>query len=171
MKKLLLGFLFASFALTGFGQMVKLTPSNASGDRIKFGSAVSISGDYLAVGAPDEDIAGDDNLGSVYVYRRNNGTWSQSAKLTSPTNDTYKQFGNGVATDGDYIAVGSFNDLQGGQVYIYTRSGNNWSKTADIVPSPAAVSFGSAIAFMGDMVLIGARGDRNGEGSVYVYRR
>lgn len=171
MKKILLGFLFASFALTCFGQMVKLTPSNPSGERIKFGSAISLAGDYLAVGAPDEDVSGDDNLGTVYVYTRNNGTWTQTAKLSSPSNDTYKQFGNGVATDGNYLAVGSFNDLQGGKVYIYTRSGNNWSKTADIVPSPAAVSFGSAIGFLDDMVLIGARGDRNGEGSVYVYRR
>jgi hypothetical protein len=172
MKKLLLPFLMTFLSLTVFGQMVKLTPpANAMGDRIKFGSAIGLSGDVLAVGTPDEDINGNDNIGTVYVYTRTNGTWGQSAKLTSPSNDVFKQFGAGVATDGDFIAVGSFDGLTGGQVYMFAKNGNNWTQTTKLVPSPASPAFGSAIAFLGDMVLVGARGDRSGEGSIFVYRR
>ena len=59
----------------------KITATDAAvGDG--FGLSVSISGDYIVVGAPNDDDEGS-NSGSAYVFKRNRTIWIQEAKLTA----------------------------------------------------------------------------------------
>jgi hypothetical protein len=83
-----------------------------------FGEAVAYSGNYLVIGAPDEDSsitapnngALDNNAkesGALYVFRPNNNTWQQFAFLKAPNVQTTDQFGSAVATSGDAVVCGA----------------------------------------------------------------
>ena len=83
----------------------KLTPSDAGlvGRGEGFGKAVSLHGDVLVVGAPDDDQNGE-NAGAVYVFRRSNAGWSEEVKLTP--SDAADRAGTSVAVHGDHLAFG-----------------------------------------------------------------
>ncbi|MCP4679179.1 MAG: hypothetical protein GY854_27565 [Deltaproteobacteria bacterium] len=95
-------------------------PNSSEFDR--FGMAVAIDGDTIAVGVPAEDssttaiINGDDltatdimgwSNGAVYVFRRTGSTWTHEAYLKAPNGANQYQFGTTVAISGDTIVVGS----------------------------------------------------------------
>ena len=96
-------------------QKVIATGTNAriSGD--KFGAAVQLYGDTMAVGAPYQEWDGDGansitDGGAVFVYTRSGATWSLQQKVVATgTNGRYTQsyFGNDVSLDENVMVVGS----------------------------------------------------------------
>ncbi|RLG30706.1 hypothetical protein DRO03_03610, partial [Methanosarcinales archaeon] len=72
---------------TIWSQQAKIAPSDgAAGDL--FGISVSISDDYVIAGAiHDCDIS--DYSGSAYIWRRDETTWSQQAKITPSDGAAY----------------------------------------------------------------------------------
>lgn len=96
-----------------------------------FGAAVAISGDYIIVGAPDDDddFMGRDS-GSVYVFKRDGAGWAQQAKLTAFDGAVGDRFGSQVAIDGEYVIVGAEDDDDkgsgSGSVYVFRRIGSTW---------------------------------------------
>ena len=93
--------------------------NNDAGDSL--GSSVSIQGDTLAVGAPDEDSnqttitngtgasSDDSNItsGAVYIYRRTGVIWAQEAYVKAANNDSNDSFGTSVSINGNTLAVGA----------------------------------------------------------------
>jgi len=91
-----------------------------AGDR--FGEAVSLRGDLLAVGAPGEASnargidgdPGDDSdsrAGAAYVFRRRgSGFWEPITYLKSPAGTSSNAFGFSLAMTDAYLVVGSYND-------------------------------------------------------------
>ena len=97
-----------------------------------FGSSVSINGDLIIVGSPDDDdhYKGR-NSGSAYIFERDGEGWTQQAKLTA-MDAAYDDFlGTSVAIDGDYAIVGAPNDddkgRDSGSVYVFKRIGSVWT--------------------------------------------
>jgi len=97
-----------------------------------FGSAVSINGDIIIVGAPDDDdhYMGRDS-GSAYIFELDGTEWTQRAKLTA-LDAQYDDFlGTSVAIDGDYAIVGAPGDddngRESGSVYVFKRIGSIWT--------------------------------------------
>ena len=150
-----------------------------------FGYSVSLSGDTLAIGAPDESSSAtgvngsqSDNSaidsGAVYVFTRSGTTWSQQAYLKASNTDAQDNFGYSVSLSGDTLAVGasyessnatdvngiqSDNSASGsGAVYIFTRSGRTWSQQAYLKASNTDVSddFGDSVSLSGDTLAVGA---------------
>jgi hypothetical protein len=84
----------------------------------RFGAAVALDGDTLAVGSPDESstatgIDGDQSAtpnavrGAVYVFTRTSSAWSQQAYVKpSTTSIPAGSFGSAVALSGNVLAVG-----------------------------------------------------------------
>ncbi|TAJ24862.1 MAG: hypothetical protein EPO68_00860, partial [Planctomycetota bacterium] len=73
-----------------------------------YGSAVSIDGSLLAIGAPQDDgSVPRSNRGAVYVYASALGEWNLEMKLTPPTSDPAQTFGQAVALVGDTLAIGA----------------------------------------------------------------
>jgi hypothetical protein len=103
-----------------------LTASDASsGDR--FGTAVSISGDRVVVGAPHSDIAGAGNTGSAYMFMRSGSAWSQMQKLTPTDGALGDLFGQSVVLSADTLIVGAiFDDIgsaeDAGSAYAFRLS-------------------------------------------------
>ena len=109
-----------------WGNELKITASDGSANDL-FGSDVSISGDYVIVGARNDDDNGTDS-GSVYVYERTSGNlWGNELKITASDGAANDLFGSAISISGDYAIVGARRDddngTDSGSVYIYRISG------------------------------------------------
>jgi uncharacterized repeat protein (TIGR01451 family) len=140
-------------------------------DDARFGAAVALSGDTLAVGAPDREG------GAVYVFTRAGGLWSLQQKLVHPVESTTFLFGNAVALDGDSLLVGSPGDDQAGEfaagaALVFARLGGAWS-LQQVLREAAPAAFdeaGFAVAIRGDRALVGIPGG-SAPGRVSVFER
>jgi hypothetical protein len=144
-----------------------------------FGSAVSISGNVVSIGARGDDFY----TGSVYVFERNeSGVWSQRQKLMANDKAQSDYFGNKVAISGNLTVVGSYRDdndrgTDAGAAYIYERDGSGaWNQVQKLIPNDALASnsIGSAGAICGNMGLIATPLDvvkGSDAGAVYVFGR
>ena len=148
----------------------------------KFGRAVALDGDRLAVGAAGD--ANDKGTVHLYTYDWNSNKLfdNQTLQNGSPSGLTlangYK-FGTSVALDGDRLAVGATGEDTGkGAVYLFKV---NWtaktaSKTQHIhsgTPSTLTLTnhsnFGSGVALDGDKLAVGATGEDSAKGAVYLF--
>ncbi len=144
-------------------QQAKLVADDAAADDY-FGHSVAISGDTALVGSYLADNAGGGNAGSVYVFVRSGGVWSQQAKLVADDAASGDAFGTSVALSGDTALIGaSLDDFVGnadaGSAYVFVRSGGVWSQQAKLAAGDANDRFGSAVALSGDTALVGAPRD------------
>ncbi len=142
-------------------RLVASNPAPAS-----FGYSVSISGGYIAVGAPGDAEAGS-GAGATYLFRRGPlGNWSEQTKLL-PYGSTYADvLGYAVALDGNTVAAGApYADFHRGAVFLFGREGSVWEKTAKLTKTgaPSSNSSGQAVALDGDYCVTGAF-------KAYVYR-
>jgi hypothetical protein len=192
------------------------------------GVALSGDGNTLAVGAPNESsgakgINGNQNdnsvysSGAVYVFTRIQGEWAQQAYIKASNPGQGYKFGHFVSLsqDGNTLAVSAYfeasaakgingdqNDKsipQAGAVYVFTRSGANWSQQAYIKASNTGEAgvgdqlgdgdqFGFSIGLSADGITLavgaigedsgakGVNGDQNdnsqpGSGAVYIFTR
>jgi expansin (peptidoglycan-binding protein) len=161
-------------SLSGSAYVYQRTGSNTWGNEFKitasdgaalnyFGVSVSISGDYLVVGAFLDDDNGTDS-GSAYVYQRTSGnTWGNETKLTASDGFDNDFFGVSVAISGNYLAVGASRDddngSASGSAYVYQRtSGNTWTNETKLTASDGATGdyFGESVSISGDYLVVGA---------------
>lgn len=158
----------------------KLTaPDGLQGD--SFGYDVAVAADVLVVGAPYRDGACPtcDSAGAAYVFRKlPDGSWAWWTKLEPPGLEHLDQFGFKVATNGEFVFVGAIgdDDVAGaaGAVYVYERSGSEWTLEVKITPSDATTNanVGSGLDIDGHRLLIGAWSDNTVglfAGAAYVY--
>lgn len=166
---------------TAWVQQAKLTAADGNDDD-NFGRSVSISGDYVVVGAENDDVGIDVNQGSAYVFFRSGTNWTQQAKIFATTGDADDFFGNSVSISGSYIAVGSKGDdvaanVNQGSVYFFVRSGVSWTEQDQrIAPFGAANDqFGFSVSISGDYAVIGTPYDDvaplTNNGSINIYLR
>ena len=162
----------------GWSQEAKLTANDAeAGDQ--FGGSIALFGETILVGARRKDDNGDES-GAAYLFTRYDSDWIQQAKLTAADGEAGAEFGRSVALSDDTLIIGAARDDEKGEdsgsVYVFTRSGTNWSQLAKLTAADGAKGdvFGISVALDGDTALIGADlDDDKGEdsGSVYVYTR
>jgi hypothetical protein len=147
-----------------------------------FGSSVALEGNVVLVGAERDDVDGQNNQGSAYVFTRSGNLWSEQQKLVALDGAADDWFGTSVAISGDTALIGSRNsDVSGqsnmGAVYVFTRTGNTWSQQQKLSPSDGYLDdrFGESVALSGDTALVGtAYSDVGGEsnvGAAYVFTR
>jgi hypothetical protein len=144
-----------------------------------FGASIDMQGDRIVAGAPDEDCP-DPNGGTAYVFERQAGTWSQTARLLNTDISADDEFGGIVALDGDTLLVASMLDdepqVDRGSVCAYTRVSGTWTFQQKFTSSDGAAVdyFGMDLALHGDVAVVGAPGDDDGgdaAGAAYVFRR
>ena len=154
-----------------WGEVKKLTASNAG----SFGWSVSVDGDTVVVGAPDEGTSTDS--GAAYVYYRDHGgadNWGEVKKLTASDAEVDDHFGV-TSLDGDVIVVGATGTDPGGVYVFYRDEGglDNWGEVAKIVhPDGWPHSIGDGVSVSGDIVVIGdpyADDNGSGSGAAYVF--
>jgi len=167
----------------GWTQRAKLVADEgATGDR--FGTAVSVAGDVVAVGFPRHEPDGLRWGGAAAVFERSGGEWSQTTTLTADDAEDGDRFGGAVAVGGGRIHVASPTDDNdrgpgAGAVYVFERADGEWGQARTIVPDDVAANdgFGGSIALSpsGAGALVGADGaaDPNGRqaGAAYAFER
>ena len=164
-----------------WNQVAQLTdPTGIAGDR--FGESVSISGNYVIVGAPTDPATSTGN-GSVTIFQRNTttGVWGSPLKLTASDGLPDDAYGFSVSIDGDYAAVGAPMDdyvagtrTNAGSVYLLQRSsGNTWTQIAHehAFDYRAQDNYGASVSISGGSLLVGSPANTIGTkpkaGSVY----
>lgn len=163
-----------------WSQLAKLTAADgAKGD--VFGISVALDGDTALIGADLDDDKGEDS-GSVYVYTRSEGTWSQQAKLTAADAGTVDIFGVRVAISGDTALIAArrddddVNGVDSGSAYVFIRSGTSWTQQAKLTANDAEAGdlFGFSVALYGDTGIVTAAMDDDkglNSGAAYVFTR
>jgi hypothetical protein len=147
---------------SAWAEQAKLLAADGAPSDI-FGSAVTISGDTVAVGAPDHDSF----RGATYVFERAGTSWTQQAELApaEPSHD----FGFSVALGTTRLLVGSPHD---NAVYAFTGSGATWSEDLLLTASNGNPNdaFGAAVALSHGRAVVGApdRGNTS-NGAAYVF--
>jgi len=152
-----------------WSQTVKLTASDiAAGD--KFGYSVSVSGDYVVIGASTHDHAGVDS-GAVYVFEREGEVWIEQVKLIGLEVVAGDSFGRHVSIHGEYVAIGALGaPYTAGAVYVFKRDGSSWTEQARLVTSSGSIhdQFPYSVCITDEYVFAGASWNA---GIVYVYER
>lgn len=139
-------------------------PSGAAGDR--FGHAVSLSGNFLVAGAPNDDVTATIDAGSVHFFTRSGTDWSHEQVLTYTNNPNY-HFGNSVSVSGDRMAAGSPGEgntgyTGSGRAYFHngstweTSPNGNWLNTLLGMDNDADERFGCAVSVAGNSLIVGA---------------
>ena len=116
----------------------------------RFGTAISLSSNLLAVGVRLDDDGGsvgnsNADRGAVYLFKKTGSTWSQEHKFSDHTTsdvtatrstdtqtdvnlDDGDVFGYAVSLSGNLLAVGAVGGSDGGGVYLFKKTGNKWSR-------------------------------------------
>lgn len=130
----------------------------------QFGSALALSGDLIAVGAPGDDDRAV-NSGAVYVFRRSGGTFQLVQKVFPPVSAAEDFFGRSVSLAGGLLVVGAYrSDLaaaDAGAAFVYSVSGaGTCSHLRTLLPPAGAVDagFGNSVGTDGISVIVGAPG-------------
>ena len=176
-------YVFTRAAAT-WSQQAYVKASNTNAGDV-FGQQVALSGDTLAVGAPNEESAatGIDGLqsdnsavlaGAVYVFTRVSATWSQQAYIKASNTRAQGLFGGALALWGDTLVVGSSGETSAstgidgdqtdtsafgaGAAYIFVRAGTTWAQQAYVKASNAHAedNFGYVVGLSGDTLAFSA---------------
>ena len=153
----------------------KLTASDGAAGDI-FGGSVSISGDFVFVGAPFS-VDKDGFNGSAYVFSNNGGIWTEEQKLTASAGSPNHFFGFSVSIGGDVAIIGAPEDDDGllGSAYVFSNNGGIWTEEQKLTSPEDARGHGVGLigSISGDVVIFGGDGgdEDNGEnsGAAYLY--
>ncbi|MCP4350252.1 MAG: hypothetical protein GY795_32655, partial [Desulfobacterales bacterium] len=157
-------------------QQAKLTPGTDAG--YQSGCSVSISGDYVIVGAIGDNENGYYS-GSAYIFKRDGTSWTQQAKLMPSDGHIQSRFGYSVSMSGDYAIVGTSkpNNRPGGFAYIFKRDGTVWNEQTKLTADEDISDmdfFASSVSISGDYAVVGNYEDHNRgveSGLAYVFKR
>ena len=147
--------------------------SSTAGDR--FGAAIALSRDILAVAAPGK--------GCVYIFMRRNGImWVEHTSLVPwdvPTNGVSVKFGESLALHKDVLVVGApdAGAVNGGAagagaVYVWRHDGEGaWKAEAKLQQEAPFTgdACGTSVAVYGDILVAGAPGDSANRGAVFTW--
>ncbi|MFT5432370.1 MAG: choice-of-anchor B domain-containing protein [Myxococcota bacterium] len=132
----------------------------------RFGSALALASDRLAVGAP-----GADGHGAVWIYQKNaQGAWSLETVLGAGAPSPGAGFGTAVTFADARLLVGApGTPSEPGAVFVFEVSpSGNWTEQGRVTtPDPEPGDrLGEVIATWDDEVWAGAPGANNGRGAV-----
>lgn len=154
--------------------MQRLTdPVGQAGD--EFGYSVSISGNYIAVGATGGDAGSNIDFGNVSIFRLDGTNWVFNQKVSDANGANGDEFGYAVSISGNHLVVGAhFDDIgananQGSASFF--RLGSNWAlvqKTTNAAGMAGAL-FGRSISVAGNYAVIGEPSNGPGIGNIYRY--
>ena len=165
-----------------WGEILRWEPRAQSS--VDCGWSVSISGDQLVAGAPQNKAGTSPSApkGAVFCFSRGAGAWglSQTIRIASLTNAV--NFGYSVSVDGGVLAVGaptqpmSEGFSQAGEVHVFGRSasGDAWVSLSRFdVRQDLASLFGHSLCVNKDFIFVGAPGfwQLGAKGSAYLFRR
>ena len=153
------------YTLSGSSIKTITASDHSTGSYDDFGYSVAIGHGKIVVGCRGDDIGGNSNAGSAYIFDK---TGYELKKLTASNGAASDQFGASVAVGCGKIVVGTWG---GESAYVYDLQGEN----EIILTSPDGSSgdnFGFSVASGYGYIVVGApdhSSSGNIEGAVYLY--
>jgi FG-GAP repeat len=160
----------------------ELAPTNSAS---VMATSVANAPGIAVAGDASETVAGASFAGAVEIYSTSGGTLKTSTPvrtLTAPSPQSHEWYGDAVATDGRTLVVGAPDTTvtalgHAGVVDVYERPTAGWQALSTPVatltsPTPSTDGyFGISVAVEGDTVVVGASGEHNNDGNVYVFTK
>lgn len=149
-----------------------------------FGTSVGLSNDTVIVGADSDNIGGNADRGSAYVFVKPGSGWSgiltQTSKLVASDGAANDFFGTSARISNDTIVVGTRgDDSSKGSAYVFIKPSGGWGgpliETAKLIASDGGAGdyFGASVGVSGDTVVSGAIfhniGLNNLQGTAYTF--
>lgn len=134
-------------------------PSPSAG--MGFGTALSLRGSVLCVGAPGDATNGTE-AGAVLVFRLDQSAWTFSQALRAPDGAAGDLFGMSVASDGPTMVIGAYRDdasaVDSGSAYVFRSASGTWAYAQKLFPENAVqdADFGFSVAIAGSRIAVGA---------------
>lgn len=135
---------------------VIVPPVTASGG---FDVAISLDGNYVVIGAPEDNPSGLIIEGSAHVYFYDGVTWGLQQSIVhnghTPGDGIVGSVGTSVGISGNTIAIGN---PETNTVEIWVRSGVVWAFQQALTGSNTAAgdTFGASLDLEGDYIVVGA---------------
>lgn len=144
-----------------------------------FGSAVSISDNYAAIGAPVQSA---NQTASVYVYQKTDAGWVIDTTITPDSSFKSRRFGASLMLSGNYLIIGDYEHgrYHEGAAYIYKRDDDSWKLQASLKGGTVTRNgdYGSSVAISNNYAVIGAKSENDANnkqnkkvGATYIYKR
>jgi len=143
------------------------TTNPSSAANLYWGTSVSVSGNAVIIGAPNERVGVNSSQGSVSFFDFTGTNWLYGGKLSNPAGVAGDGLGNYVSLSGDYAIVGAQSgnvgtSYQGYVMIFFKYSGNIWQKLITLSDPAGAIDdrFGNSVSIDGinKRFLIGANG-------------
>lgn len=153
-----------------------------------FSWSVAMNGNYVVVGAYQEDDADGTDSGKVYVFKTTDGSWTDTILLHTLDNPNaygtsgYDYFGESVAMNGECVIVGARSEddasgTQSGKAYIFDLVTGALLKTLDnpnAYDNTGSDNFGYSVAISGRYATVGAQYEDqpngNSAGKAYIFK-
>ncbi len=141
----------------------------------QFGYKMAMSGDYVIIGAPQEDAAGGTGSGKAYIFNVSTGALVHT--LDNPNAAANSYFGWAVAISGNTAIVGAWGaSSSSGKAYIFNVSTGALLHTLDnqnAYGTSDGDRFGFAVAISDNYAIVGAHQEDDaggtGSGKAYIY--
>ncbi|MBK7938676.1 MAG: HYR domain-containing protein [Lewinellaceae bacterium] len=151
-----------------WGQVKKLT-ANDGIQFDNFGVSVGINGEFIIIGANQNDDYGS-NSGSAYIFERNFGgttnSWGQAAKLLALDGTSSDELGIAVVINGNYAVAGARHEntkgAKAGAAYVWEhQQDGTWAYVAKLFDAQGDKNdqFGTVLDVYKRSIIIGALND------------
>ncbi len=155
---------------THWSRQAELTDPQQSGTQF---NSVAVFGATIMIGTTTSA-----QIGVVYVFARSDSKWIWQSTLNNPAGNKYGQavsFGNSLAISGSTAIVGNpvGGPTEGGDAVVFRWSEKAWRPQAEPEdPAPQINDdFGTSVALSGGILVVGAAGANNGDGTAYFYSK
>ncbi|NNM27735.1 MAG: hypothetical protein HKO59_17470 [Phycisphaerales bacterium] len=147
----------------------------------RFGTSVSVFGDWIAVGVPLRGVVGSiPDCGSAVLFEWTGAAWMQRQEIWASDRGANDWLGVSMSIYEDVLITGARGDLsQRGSAYIFrwNESLSQWIQEKKLLASDGVSgdNFGRSVAIRGPLAVVGAdlddHGGQSDAGSAYVYER
>ena len=157
-------------------EVAELRATPAVPGRTDFGNAMAMDERFFMIGAPGENITGQQN-GAVYVYQwDDDGLPVLVQKITPEPAPVGPRLGTSIAVDGDTMVVGARSYREGvefglGAAFVYQYNNGHWILQQKLFAPVMTLGaqFGWDVALNGNNLVVGAITE--GKGTAHLYRR
>jgi len=173
-------------SVSGWGQVKELTAAIRLNDA-NFGQSVSISGNYVLVGASGDSYNSGQSVipytGAAYIFKKDTDTgnvWTLVKKIYANAHTALDRFGFSVSISGTTAIVGAYAESESsleadsqhasGSAYIFKKDqggSENWGQFKKLTAADRAKDdyFGYSVSISGNWVIVGAyQEDENAQG-------
>ncbi|KAJ5073432.1 hypothetical protein M0811_08840 [Anaeramoeba ignava] len=145
-----------------------------------FGWSLSISQNYIVIGAPSAKVGDNSFQGKAYIFQNNGTNWIQKQILIASDGQFSDYFGGSLSISQNYIVIGAVDAKVGdnfdqGKAYIFRNNGTDWIQKQILIASDGKTNehFGWSVFIKNDQLIIGAHfaevDGKSGQGKAYMF--